>query len=73
MSDHDVLLKTAEAAKRLGVAKRTMEDWRLDKIGPPYVRVGRRLIRYRASDLAEYVASSPDATIAGEQTAEMAG
>ena len=73
MSDHDVLLKTAEAAKRLGVAKRTMEDWRVDKIGPPYVRVGRRLIRYRASDLAEYVNSSPDALGTADQETELAG
>lgn len=30
-------LTTAELAERLGVRPRTVEDWRLDRKGPPYL------------------------------------
>ena len=59
MPETELLLTTNDAAARLGVPKRTMEDWRLDGIGPRYVRVGRRSVRYRPDDLLAYVESLP--------------
>jgi excisionase family DNA binding protein len=49
------LLTTSEAATYLGTSPRTLEDWRLKGGGPVYRKVGRRLVRYQAADLARFV------------------
>lgn len=59
MQETELLLDTEAAALRLGVPKRTLEDWRLNGIGPRYVRVGRRCVRYRPEDLRAYVQDLP--------------
>jgi predicted site-specific integrase-resolvase len=51
------LLTTEEAAKHITVSTRTLEDWRSDGKGPPYVRCGRR-IAYPADDLASRLRSN---------------
>ena len=38
--DLPVLLTTAELATMIHVTTRTLEDWRLDKKGPPYFKLG---------------------------------
>lgn len=48
-------LTTAQAAAKLGVSNRTLEDWRCRGGGPLFVRLGRRLIRYRPCDLNTFV------------------
>lgn len=55
------LLTQNEAANFLKVSHRTLENYRLTGDGPKYVRIGKRLVRYRKSDLLEY------AGITGEQ------
>jgi excisionase family DNA binding protein len=49
------LLSTEEAARVLGVSKRTMEDWRLIGSGPVFRKLGNRLVRYAQADLRRYV------------------
>lgn len=50
------LLNTKEAAKYLGLAKNTLEKYRsIGNVGPKYLRVGRRKILYRISDLEEFL------------------
>jgi Helix-turn-helix domain len=46
----------AEAAKFLGVSRKTLTNWRSLGIGPPYLKYGSRLgpVRYRVDDLAEW-------------------
>ncbi len=55
-TDSDRLLLTDEAAAWLQVAPRTLEDWRTAGAGPRFVKIGR-LVRYRVSDLQEWVAA----------------
>ena len=50
----DCLLNQKQAARVLGLSARTLERHRLAGTGPRYARLGR-LIRYRESDLAEWV------------------
>ena len=51
------LLTPQEAAKHLGTKAATLASWRSNKRYPlVYVRVGR-LIRYRASDLEQFLRS----------------
>lgn len=44
---------TRDAAKRLGVAPRTLENWRGDGKGPKFRKLGRRVV-YADSDLEAY-------------------
>ena len=47
-------LTEREAAQFLGVAPRTLNNWRYHNLGPAYTRVGRRAIRYLLPDLKAY-------------------
>ena len=49
------LLTERQAAQRLGVARGTMEAWRIRGRGPRFVKVGTRAIRYTVEDLAEFI------------------
>lgn len=62
-ADRDVLLTDVEAAPLIGVSRQSMRRWRMeynrgqDLIGPRWVTVGRRTIRYRLSELRRYLAT----------------
>jgi predicted DNA-binding transcriptional regulator AlpA len=53
-------LNDEEAARVIGVAGKTMRNWRSKGIGPPWVAIGPKLVRYRPSDMRAYL----DATCA---------
>lgn len=40
----------AEIADIIKVPERTLEDWRLDHVGPPYMKLGRH-VRYDLSEV----------------------
>jgi excisionase family DNA binding protein len=50
------LLNQSEAAKLLRLSTRTMERFRLQGVGPSYVKCGRS-VRYRQSDLETWIAA----------------
>jgi excisionase family DNA binding protein len=55
----DPLLNTSEAAVYLGTSRPTLERWRADRRGPPpVVYLGKRIVRYRQSDLDEFIRAS---------------
>jgi excisionase family DNA binding protein len=49
------LLNQSEAAKILGLSTRTLERLRLTGEGPPFAKLGRRVL-YRPADLNAWVA-----------------
>ena len=49
------LLNTTEAAKYLGVSKAFLERDRWAGARIPFIKVGSRAVRYRLSDLDEYL------------------
>ena len=49
------LLNAKEVADQLGVTTTTLAIWRCRKQGLPYVKLGNRMIRYKAADVAAYV------------------
>lgn len=51
------LLCEKEAAQVLGVAPSTLNFWRVQGRGPAFIRLSARCVRYRISDLAQYVES----------------
>jgi excisionase family DNA binding protein len=49
------LLTPKEAAEFLGVPEGTLAQWRSQRRGPSYFKLEGRLVRYRASDLENYL------------------
>jgi predicted DNA-binding transcriptional regulator AlpA len=50
------LITSEKAAKALGVKPQTLANWRSEKQGPRYVKVGR-LVYYRRSDICAWLAT----------------
>ena len=49
------LINQEEAAKLLGLANpRTLAAWRLRRSGPPYRKIGKRLVRYSRSEVLDW-------------------
>ena len=48
------LLTTAEAAKMLGIAEATLNEWRLRGEGPAYTKMGR-LVRYPDYEVERFI------------------
>jgi excisionase family DNA binding protein len=48
------LLLADEAAERLRVAKQTLARWRVEGQGPPFIRLGSRVL-YRVADVDAYI------------------
>lgn len=51
----DVLINETRAAELLSVNPRTMQQWRLRGVGPPFVRISSRCVRYRYRDLQAWI------------------
>jgi len=51
------LLTQREAALALRLSERTLERWRVQGIGPRFVRLPGRSIRYRPQDIEADIAS----------------
>lgn len=48
-----VLLRERDLADRWQTSQRTLQRWRAEGSGPPYIRIGGA-IRYRLDDIEEY-------------------
>ena len=59
----DRLVTTTYAAKLLGISVSTMKAWRYNSppMGPPYRKLGTKLIRYRVGDLKKWSEKKEDA------------
>ena len=53
---NEELICAIDAAKVLKVSPRTIERWRSNSSGPPFIRLGRR-VWYRRQRLAEFILS----------------
>lgn len=51
------LLKTEAAARQLGIAKGTLQNWRARGQGPRFVRLGHA-VRYCPADIQEFIAQN---------------
>lgn len=49
------LMTTRELAAKLGVTPNTLAIWRFRGMGPKWVRLGTRIVRYRPSDVDEFL------------------
>ena len=53
--DPDSLIRQDEAVLLLGVSNRCLENWRYRGGGPSWIRISARCIRYRRSDLIQFI------------------
>ncbi|GEE02258.1 hypothetical protein nbrc107696_27040 [Gordonia spumicola] len=51
------LLTTAELAESIGVAPKTVRNWRTQGLGPAFVRLSPNDVRYDPADVAEWIAA----------------
>lgn len=49
------LLDTSNVSELLGVTKNTLQIWRHQGKGPKYIKLSKRAVRYRMSDVIEWV------------------
>jgi predicted DNA-binding transcriptional regulator AlpA len=55
MDDRAQLLRPEEAASRLGIQAHTLQAWRTRGIGPKYVKLTPRAVRYNVRDLEAWL------------------
>lgn len=55
--DQDQLLTVEETAALLKISTETLKEWRLNAEGegPKFLRLGHRTVRYRRSDVAQWM------------------
>lgn len=54
----EVLLSEVEAAKMLGLRRRTLQMWRFNGSKLPFCRFSGRCIKYRLRDINEFIEKS---------------
>jgi len=53
--DDDVLIRRSDLPRYLPIAAQTAARWSCQGTGPRYLKIGRRLVAYRAGDLREWL------------------
>jgi predicted DNA-binding transcriptional regulator AlpA len=53
----DTLIRRSELPKYIPIAPQTWARWATESQGPPFIKLGRRLVAYRAGDLREWLYS----------------
>jgi predicted DNA-binding transcriptional regulator AlpA len=49
-------IREKEASQIIGIALQTLRNWRHQRVGPPYSKVGRA-VRYRLDELIDFMES----------------
>jgi len=52
---NEIYLTPKQAAEFLSVSKYTLQNQRSQRVGPPFVKLRNRLVRYKKSDLIAYL------------------
>jgi predicted DNA-binding transcriptional regulator AlpA len=58
----DYLISETTVAAETGVSRNTLRTWRAAGIGPEWIRIGPRLVRYRRSAVDQWIAQRETAT-----------
>lgn len=56
--DDDALIRRADLPRYIPVAVQTLSRWAVEGQGPRFIKVGRRIVAYRAGDLREWLRSN---------------
>ena len=55
--DDDTLIRRSDLPQYLPIASQTLARWAVEGQGPRFIKLGRRLVAYRAGDLREWLQS----------------
>ena len=61
------LLRPSQVAERLGVSRYTLLEWRRSGFGPPFLRLRGNDLRYRETDLEDWVSERMAHSLAEER------
>ena len=65
--DDDTLIRRSDLPRYIPVASQTLARWAVEGQGPRFIKVGRRLVAYRAGDLRKWLqGQARKNTIVGE-------
>ena len=53
--DDGTLIRRADPPRYLPIAAQTLARWAVEGQGPRFIKLGRRLVAYRAGDLREWL------------------
>ncbi|XDZ68971.1 helix-turn-helix domain-containing protein [Alphaproteobacteria bacterium LSUCC0226] len=59
----DIYLTPKQAAEFLGVSIHTLQNQRVQRVGPPFIKIRNRLIRYKLADLIAYLEKNRVVTV----------
>ena len=62
----DDLLSDGEAARVLRLSPRTLQRWRQEGSGPPFLRMSPGMVRYLRSDLSQFLKDSRRRSTSGD-------
>ena len=65
-------LTEREVAALLKVSQRTLQGWRGTGLGPPFVKIGGRLVRYIEEEVQEWAARNRFSSTSGYDSNEVA-
>ena len=51
------LLTVQQVSELTGISVETLNQWRSQRKGPPYLKIEGKLVRYRRADLIQYFAA----------------
>jgi excisionase family DNA binding protein len=57
LAEGEILLKAKEIARVTGLSTETLAQWRSQGRGIPFLKMSRNAVRYRQSDLNEWLAA----------------
>jgi predicted DNA-binding transcriptional regulator AlpA len=70
MTPNAEIVRTGEAARIVGVNVGTLRYWRVTNYGPPWFRLGPRLVAYLRSDLETWLRDQIDSTYVNPEKAQ---
>ena len=59
ISAPDRFLTRQEVAEMLGLSSQTLAKWAQMKTGPKFTRLNARVLRYKLSDVQQFIAEAP--------------
>ena len=59
----DILIRRSDVPMYIPVAVQTLSRWACEQQGPPFIKIGKRLVAYRAGDLRAWLRDQSGAAL----------
>ncbi len=54
MTDETTFISTSTLSQRWGITPQMLANWRTRGEGPPWTKIGKKIVRYRMADILTY-------------------